>query len=428
MNAMTAVRSARHESSSHTDAVRRLARAREEASRLDGLFLAAVGAQAQEVAGDSLGEARACVASRKEWLHWIDEGTSLAPWADGEWAPDRSAGQGPFEVILNPTQTTSHEAGRDAGDADNPAHRDAAARGRDRTSDQRDQAADVRDRDAQAHDEGILEHDARRHVSDGLASVTREQVAIRAVRERERGADERRAAAGQRADAALDREHAKRDRQLAARDRSEAAAAYAAAGVDDLTGALRRGVGLAAMQRELERAHRTNGRLVVAFVDVDGLKGVNDSFGHAAGDRLLERAANLISTHMRPYDIFVRAGGDEFICSLGGIDADSVRERFGLVSADLANGPDAGSISVGLDELRAGDSVDDVINRADVALLAIKSRKGGGVARRPSATVARARVREPIRDTERDVTTDYIHELAVQMAAPSREPPQLGPT
>ena len=173
----------------------------------------------------------------------------------------------------------------------------------------------------------------------------------------------------QRTAAALDREHAVSDRRFAAADREHAAAERSAAGADELTGALRRGVGLAAVQREIERAHRTNGPLVLAFVDVDGLKEVNDSCGHAAGDRLLKRTAELITTHLRPYDVVVRVGGDEFVCSLHGIGTDAVRQRFELVSADLTAAPEAGSISVGLAEMKAGDSLDDLILKADLALL-----------------------------------------------------------
>jgi hypothetical protein len=71
-------------------------------------------------------------------------------------------------------------------------------------------------------------------------------------------------------------------------------------------------------------------------------------------------------------DVVVRVGGDEFVCSLNGIDLDAARERFRLVSEDLATGRDPGSISVGLNERSAGDSVDDVFNRADAALGGIK--------------------------------------------------------
>ena len=223
----------------------------------------------------------------------------------------------------------------DAGD--NAEARDALARTRDGRAAQRDRVATVRDRLAEAHEHQM-------HGNDGAPAI-------------------------QRAAAALDREHAFSDRSFAAADRAHAAGVRTAAGSDDLTGALRRGVGLAAVDRQIERAHRTSGALVLAFVDVDGLKDVNDSSGHAAGDRLLQRTAASIATHLRPYDVVVRVGGDEFVCSIDGIGEAGVRERFGRVSADLAVAPAGGSISVGLAELRGGDSLDDLLLRADIALL-----------------------------------------------------------
>ena len=229
---------------------------------------------------------------------------------------------------------------RRSDDSDGPGMRDAMARTRDETATQRDRVADVRDRLAEAHEQQTHDTDA--------------------------------APAMQRAAAALDREHALCDRRLAAADREHAAGVRTAAGADDLTGALRRGVGLAAVDRQIERAHRTSGRLVVAFIDVDGLKQVNDSSGHAAGDRLLKRTAESIASHLRPYDVVVRVGGDEFVCSLDGIGPAGVRQRFERVSADLAASPAPGSISVGLAEMKAGDSLDDLLLRADLALLATR--------------------------------------------------------
>ena len=87
--------------------------------------------------------------------------------------------------------------------------------------------------------------------------------------------------------------------------------------VDDLTGAMRRTAGLEALERELNRARRLGDqRLVLAFVDLDSLKRVNDSDGHAAGDRLLTEVAQALRARLRAYDLVVRWGGDEFICVL----------------------------------------------------------------------------------------------------------------
>ena len=79
--------------------------------------------------------------------------------------------------------------------------------------------------------------------------------------------------------AAADRERAAHDRRQAARDRAAAAEELALEGVDHLTGTLRRRAGLSAIQREIDRTRRTGERLVVAFIDVDGLKHVNDTRG-----------------------------------------------------------------------------------------------------------------------------------------------------
>jgi diguanylate cyclase (GGDEF)-like protein len=237
-----------------------------------------------------------------------------------------------------------------------PEERDEAARQRDDSAADRDRIAATRDRLAQANQ-----------------------------------GDPGEAARAQRIAAAHDRDKAAQDRRLAAADRTHAAAALMAAGGDDLTVALRRGAGLAAVQRDLDRAHRTGGRLVLAFIDVDGLKTVNDSQGHAAGDRLLKRTAHLISTHMRTYDVLVRVGGDEFICALAGIEPEHVRDRFERVSADLATGRDAGSISVGLAERQPGDSIDGLMHRADSALLAVRGAHPTGVTRRATRSAVQHR-------------------------------------
>ncbi|WP_324717076.1 diguanylate cyclase [Carboxydochorda subterranea] len=66
------------------------------------------------------------------------------------------------------------------------------------------------------------------------------------------------------------------------------------------------------LEEELERAARYGYGLHVAIGDVDGLKGVNDSLGHLAGDKVLAELARLLRQHSRRYDVVARYGGDEF--------------------------------------------------------------------------------------------------------------------
>ncbi len=150
------------------------------------------------------------------------------------------------------------------------------------------------------------------------------------------------------------------------------------AATDELTGTLRRGPGYAAARAEIERARRTETPLTLVIVDVDGLKRVNDRHGHLTGDRMLGDVAQGLAAAMRPYDVLVRFGGDEFVCVLGGVSRTQGRRRMAAVQARLRS-RDV-SISVGLAELRAGDDLDALISRADSALYAGRARRRGGPA------------------------------------------------
>lgn len=115
------------------------------------------------------------------------------------------------------------------------------------------------------------------------------------------------------------------------------------------------------------RAQRTNQPFVLAFVDVDGLKGTNDSLGHVAGDDLLRHAVEMIRAHLRSYDLIIRYGGDEFLCALPDVTMAEAARRFSLVNADLKATYQA-SVSTGLTELAADDLLEDLIGRADEAM------------------------------------------------------------
>lgn len=166
------------------------------------------------------------------------------------------------------------------------------------------------------------------------------------------------------------REAAAIDRKAAAIDRAAAVEERAAASIDDLTGAYRRGPGHVELTREIARARRTGQPLALAFVDVDGLKAVNDSRGHAAGDQLLRDVAAEMLNQVRDYDVVVRHGGDEFLCALAGMGMGEAKAWMQRLHIALAAGPDGRTVSVGLALLENGDSLDSLMGRADRALYA----------------------------------------------------------
>ena len=182
-------------------------------------------------------------------------------------------------------------------------------------------------------------------------------------------------AAGDRARAAADRARAAQDRIAAAHERAALESALHSAYVDELTGALRRKLGMLALEHEVDRAQRGDGRLVCAFIDVDDLKRVNDRDGHPAGDRLLQVLVSIMRANLRSFDPIVRYGGDEFVCGLGAADVADVKRRFELIDRSLQAAVGAG-ISVGLAALAGGETLEEVMARADAALLDAKRRRG----------------------------------------------------
>ena len=229
--------------------------------------------------------------------------------------------------------------------------REAAAHQRDAVAEWRDAAAALRDQMAEFRDG---------HGNGGPA----ERFSV--VRER---------AAAQREMAARDRELSAGDRRQAALDRTAAAEEIAGHGIDHLTGTLRRQVGIAAMQREFDRSARAKQRLIAAFIDVDGLKRVNDGDGHAAGDQLLQAVAHCVKEQLRSYDLIARYGGDEFVCTISGHDMQGVRARFGVIAERLASVLPGAAISVGLAERRPEEPLDDLIARADAVLRSLKKAR-----------------------------------------------------
>ncbi len=145
--------------------------------------------------------------------------------------------------------------------------------------------------------------------------------------------------------------------------------------LDALTGAFRREMGRLALRNEIDRARRADGSFVIAFIDVDGLKGVNDRDGHAAGDRVLRTLVATMRANLRSYDPIVRFGGDEFICGVGSIDPGEVRHRIGVIDQSLRSATGVG-ITAGLASLTSNESIDELTAKADEALIEAKRNRG----------------------------------------------------
>jgi diguanylate cyclase (GGDEF)-like protein len=179
-------------------------------------------------------------------------------------------------------------------------------------------------------------------------------------------------------DADEGRARAASDRRRSAGDRTRATlviegleADLAAAQVDPLTGALGRERGELALKEEVERARRGDGRFILAFIDLDDLKGLNDRDGHAAGDEALRELVSAIRANLRSFDPIVRYGGDEFVCGVGGVGIGEVERRLEMIRIALKRDRHVG-FSVGLASLQGTESLDEIVSRADANLLAAK--------------------------------------------------------
>jgi diguanylate cyclase (GGDEF)-like protein len=238
--------------------------------------------------------------------------------------------------------------------------REQGAIQRDRNAWARDRAAAERDRAAQARDRDTAE----RLKELGSRAEQVEEVLEHAQEIRERAAADRVRAAG-------DRERAAKDRREAMRDREHLLAELGHAQLDALTGVFGRDLGQVALRNEIERARRDGSTLVLAYVDVDGLKDVNDARGHAAGDTTLRTVVSALRSNLRPYDPIVRWGGDEFVCAMAHQSTADVDLRFEQIRADLSDSIGT-SISSGVAELEDGDGLDALLARADDALYEAK--------------------------------------------------------
>lgn len=142
-----------------------------------------------------------------------------------------------------------------------------------------------------------------------------------------------------------------------------------AARTDPLTGLLnRRGFAEA-----LAAGRRDRPEGVLAYLDMDGLKALNDRHGHAAGDAAIRALAARMTAALRPGELAARLGGDEFALWLPGAGLEEARARLAPIGAPgpLPDQPALGPVvcaSVGLAQARAGDEMPRLMEQADAAM------------------------------------------------------------
>ncbi|MEW5742904.1 MAG: diguanylate cyclase [Myxococcota bacterium] len=148
---------------------------------------------------------------------------------------------------------------------------------------------------------------------------------------------------------------------------------------DALTGLANRGAFDEVLLRLEERGPWPVG---IVMVDLDGLKQVNDSQGHAAGDELLRRTARVLKSTFRAHDCVARIGGDEFAMLLAGHDVsalDSVTAR--LVRAVEKHNEEHGglalSLSLGTSLARQGERLNVALGEADSRMYSMKKSHHG---------------------------------------------------
>jgi len=149
---------------------------------------------------------------------------------------------------------------------------------------------------------------------------------------------------------------------------------------DALTGLYNRHKMQDSLETEVERAKRYSRPLSIIMIDMDKLKALNDSFGHAAGDVALKLVAKSIQRSIRKVDLGTRFGGDEFIVLLPEADRDEAaavakRIREAISAVEFESGKL--SVSMGVVQWHVGfDTSKDFVHAADEAMYLAKRSEG----------------------------------------------------
>lgn len=155
--------------------------------------------------------------------------------------------------------------------------------------------------------------------------------------------------------------------------------------IDDLTGLNNRRGFLTLGEHQLKLAYRTGRPFLLAFFDLDGLKRINDTFGHQEGNRAIVDAANVLKDSFRQSDILARLGGDEFAALIVESEGDSaetvarrIEHKLSALNARSGRSYEL-SLSVGIVAADLGQpaELDQLLSEADALMYEHKKSKSG---------------------------------------------------
>lgn len=151
--------------------------------------------------------------------------------------------------------------------------------------------------------------------------------------------------------------------------------------VDELTRCLTRGAALERLRTELRRAGRTERPISVVLFDMDDFKSVNDTFGHLAGDQVLEDLGSVLEALLRSSDLRCRMGGDEFLVVLPDTSragASDVAEKIRAGVGQHVRRPDGQPVTISLGvATAAGGQTNALVLIADADQALYKAKRGG---------------------------------------------------
>lgn len=143
----------------------------------------------------------------------------------------------------------------------------------------------------------------------------------------------------------------------------------AIAKIDGLTGAYTRRYGCTLLEQMISKGVP----LTVVFIDLDGLKKVNDEKGHAAGDRCLKRFTEEFVRRLRSNDLFIRLGGDEFLAVLPHAPEEKVQEKMLVMREEFRAGENE-LLPFSFGTASKGEKIEELIKQADKNMYQDKKR------------------------------------------------------